>query len=227
MTKVFPETALGILPLSNGFIVPIRKLENDLNTDEEKMVVAYNLVSFDKETSSSVTRSVWGLAKFGNCYKAIEEQLPNPFYWKSIFLPNGRIFVYFPDGNAKIFDSEARIVWEGSILYEGSGAADFVLDAGYLWGSFPKEGCVIKFDIQNLKEEIKIGGKTSAFREPEGLFLEGDRLYVCSSGNGKVWVIDKSNYSVSEYLDFGEPVHQFLKVGGFTLVHLDSGIYKI
>lgn len=227
MTKVFPENALGILPLSNGFIVPMRKQETDPELGEEKMVVTYNLVSFEKESSSTVTRSVYGLAKFGNCYKAIEEQLENPFYWKSLFLPNGRIFTYFPDGNAKIFDSEARIIWEGTLLYGGSGAADFILDAGSLWGSFPKEGCIIKFNIQNLKEEIKIGGKTSAFREPEGLFMEDDRLYVCSSGNGKVWVINTNNFAVTEHIDFGEPVHQFLKVGGFTLIHLDSGVYKI
>ncbi len=227
MTKVFAENALGILPLSNGFIVPFRKLEKEEGINQEKMVVAYNLVSFEKETSSTVTKSVYGLAKFGNCYKQIEEQLENPFYWKTIFLPSDRIFAYFPDGNAKIFDTEARIIWEGTILYEGSGAADFVLQGGALWASFPKEGCVIRFNISTMKEEIKIGGKSSAFLEPEGMFLEGDRLYVCSSGNGKVWEIDTKNFGVKEHLDLGEPVHQFVKVGGFTLVHLDSGVYKI
>jgi len=227
MTKVFDENALGILPLPNGFIVPFKRNEEAEGEDSEKMVVAYNLVSFEKDTSATVTRSVYQLAKFGNCYKQIEEQLENPFYWKTIFLPNDRLFAFYPDGSAKIFDSEARIIWEGTVLYEGSGAADFALQGESLWATFPLEDCVIRFNVINMREELKIGGKNSAFSKPEGLFLDRDKLYVCSAGNGKVWEINTNNFAVLEHLDLGEPVHQYLKVGGFTLAHLDSGVYRI
>ena len=224
MIQVFDEKALNILPLPNGFIVAYKKAEDE---NDDKMVVAYTLVSFEKENSSSVTRSVYQLAKFGSLYKMIEKQLENSFYWKTIFLPNDKLFAFYPDGSAVIFDAEARVIWSGTVLYDNSGAADFVLQGNSLWASFPNSDCVAKFNIGTMREELRIGGKSSAFSRPEGLFLEGDKLYVCSEGNGKVWEVNTNNYAVLEHMDFGEPVHQYLKVGGFTLARLDSGVYKL
>ena len=72
MTKIFDSNALNILPLPSGFIVAFCKTDEEA---EGKMVVAYSLVSFRNETVSPVTRSVYQLAKFGQCYKLIESQL--------------------------------------------------------------------------------------------------------------------------------------------------------
>ena len=95
MTKIFDSNALNILPLPSGFIVAFCKTDEEA---EGKMVVAYSLISFRNETVSPVTRSVYQLAKFGQCYKLIESQLENPFYWKTIFLQGDMLFCYYPDG---------------------------------------------------------------------------------------------------------------------------------
>ena len=224
MTKIFDNNALNILPLPSGFIVAFCK---DDEGTEGKMVVAYSLVSFRNETVSPVTRSVYQLAKFGQCYKLIESQLENPFYWKTIFLQGDMIFCYYPDGSAKIFDSEARVKWEGKLMYEGKGAAEVVLQGGSLWASFPESGCISKINIKTMREELRIGGENSAFLNPTGMFLEEDRLYVCNSGDGKVWEINTNNFAVSEYLSFDEPVHQFIKINEVVLVRLDAGVYKM
>ncbi len=224
MTKIFDESALSVLPLPNGFIIAFCKSGDD---ESGKMVVAYNLVSFEKEDVSSVTRSVYQLAKFGQCYKLIVSQLPNTFYWNTAALPNDRILTYYPDGSAKIFDTEARVCWTGSITYNGKGPADIVCQGDIMWVSFPEGNCVARFNLRTMREELRIGGEASAFSSPEGLLLEGTRLYVCSSQNGKIFEINTENFAVSEHLKFDEPVHQYLRVNGFNTVRLDSGIYKI
>lgn len=224
MTKIFNETALNILPLPNGFIVAFCKSDGE---EDGKMVVAYNLVSFDKETVSSVTRSVYQLAKFGQGYKDIEAKLENPFYWKTLFLQSDNIFCYYPDGSAKIFDENAQIKWEGTVTYSGCGATDFALQGDGLWTTFPEKNCIAKINLRNMQEELRIGGESSAFQCPESLYLYENTLYVCDSGSGKVWAVNTLNYSVSEYLTFEEPVRQFIKIGDAVLVRLDSGVYKI
>jgi len=80
-----------------------------------------------------------------------------------------------------------------------------------------------------MREELRIGGNNSAFLNPTGMFLDGDRLYVCNSGDGKVWEVNTNNFAVSQYLRFDEPVHQFIKISenDTVLVRLDSGVYKL
>ena len=76
MKRVFGDSALNIERLPNGFIIAFKKADND---EDERIVVAYNLVSFENEAVSPVTRNVYQLAKFGGGYKEIEQRLNNPF----------------------------------------------------------------------------------------------------------------------------------------------------
>lgn len=224
MEKIFDNTALNLLPLPNGFIVAFCKSDEE---PQGKMVVAYNLVSFEKETVSSVTRSVYQLAKFGKNYKEIEQKLNAPFYWKTIFLPSENIFCYYPDGNAKIIDEAGNIKWEGTVTYGNCGASDFALHSGNLWATFPEKNCIARINLRTMKEELRIGGESSAFGSPESLFLDGDNLYVCDSASQVVWRVNTLNYSVSEYLSFEEPVYQFMIIGDTQIARLESGVYRI
>ena len=224
MIKVFDETALDILPLPNGFIVSCRRAVDE---NSGKMVVGYNLVSFEKGTMNAVTRNVYLLAKFGQYYERIEAALENPFYWNVAQLPNDKQLCVYPDGSARMFDTEARLLWNGEFKYGECGAADVVFLNRDIWCSFPEEKCVARFDPTNMRQTLRIGDMSSKFGKPCGLFAEGGTIYVCDSELGKVWTVDTESYTVSEYAEFLEPVYQFLKIDGVVLVRLESGVYKI
>lgn len=224
LTKVFDNTALSIQPLSNGFIVAYRKPDEEENG---KMTVAYKLFSFESGQVNNVTRNVYLLSKFGQSYKQIEAKLPTPFYWKTVALPNDKILAFYPDGKAALFDSEAKINWNGIFKFEGEGVCDIAFSGKHFWCVYEGGKCVIRLNPTNMKEEIRIGGKTSKFGEPVSLFCEGDYTYVCDKEKCCIWRIDQNTYHVEEYLNFDEPVLKFIKIDEFCLVQLASGIYKL
>ena len=78
-----------------------------------------------------------------------------------------------------------------------------------------------------MREELRIGGNKSPFSRPEGLFVEGDGVMVSNAGSSKLIEVDLNSYSVFEYEEFEEPVHQYVKVGENRFAVLDSGLYLI
>lgn len=221
--KIFDETALNIFPLSEGFIIAFRKSA----ANAEKMTVAYSLVSFKKGSVEPVTRNIYQLAKFGANYKVIDKILKSPFYWKAVQLPGQKLLTYYPDGKAIVFDSEANIIWNGTVTHNGKGPCDIIFNGTEIWASFGSGKCICRLDANTLKEELVIGGETSPFGYPEGLFADRNSLFVCDAKLGKIWRINTDDYFVSEDTVFGEPIHQLLKLENITLVRVDSGVYTI
>ncbi len=222
MVKVFDETAIGILPLNNGFIVAARRAD-----DGGKMVVGYNLISFEQGSIKAVTRNVYLLAKFGQYYERMEAALDNPFYWNVTQLPNDKQLCLYPDGEAKLFDTEARVTWNGELKYNGHGAADVCFLNRDIWCSFPEDRCIARLNPTNMSIELRIGDESSAFAKPTALFAEGSTLYVCDEKQGVVWAVNTEDYTVRCFAEFLEPVYKFVKIGDIALVHLESGVYKL
>lgn len=221
--KIFDETALNILPLSDGFIIAFRKS----SAKSEKMTVAYSLVSFKKGSVEPVTRNIYQLAKFGANYKIIDGILKSPFYWKAVQLPGQKLLTYYPDGKAIIFDAEVNIIWNGTVTYCGKGPNDIVYNGKEIWASFGAGKCVCRLNPNTLKEDLLIGGENSPFGTPDGLLAEENSLYVCDAKCGKIWRVDTDNYFVYEDTILGEPIHQLLKLENITLARVDSGVYTI
>lgn len=86
---------------------------------------------------------------------------------------------------------------------------------------------LLRYNLSTMREELRIGGNKSPFSRPEGLFVEGDSVMVCNSGSSKLIQVDLNSYSVFEYEDFEEPIHQYVQVGDCRFAVLDSGLYLI
>lgn len=224
MKRIFDETALNIEQLPNGFIIAFKKSDAE---NSERMVVAYNLVSFENESVSPVTRSVYGLAKFGQGYKEIEQRLNNPFYWKSLALTGDRRIVYYPSGEYMLFDAENKLIKKGELVCQNKGAEDMVLTDRGIFATFKEGKRVSLINPQTFIEELYIGGKDSGFGKLEGIFNSGNYLYACDSEQGAVWRIDLRDYTVVKYAEFLEPVYQYIMIGDYTIVRLASGVYSL
>ncbi len=224
MKRVFDESALNIAQLPNGFIIAFKKADND---DDERIVVAYNLVSFENESVSPVTRSVYQLAKFGQGYKEIEQRLNNPFYWNTQFLPGDRLLAYYPNGEYMLFDTESKLINKGQLVCEDKGPSGMALTGRGMFLAFKEGKRISLINPETFAEELYIGGKNSAFGKLESVFSEGNYLYVCDSEKCGVWRVDTRDLSVSMYAEFGEPVYQYMVIGDYTLVRLESGVYSL
>lgn len=223
MKKIFNENAIHMLPLPKGFIIASK--QNEYN---DKIIVAYKMVSFEDGSITSITRNVYQLAKFGNNFKSFEIQLKDYLNCRTVLLPDRRLFAVYPDGNATIFDTEARVEWQGTLIYKNHGPADIALHGHTLWASFPESNALIRFNLRTMREELRIGGSSdSAFSSPEGLWVNGDSLLVCNPGSNKIGEVNLKTYTVYEYAEFDEPVHQYIKVNSNEMVLLDSGVYKL
>ncbi len=224
MKRIFDETALNIEQLPNGFIIAFKKADAE---DSERIVVAYNLVSFENESVSPVTRSVYALAKFGQGYKGIEQRLNNTFYWKSLALSGDRRIAYYPSGEYMVFDTESNLLKKGELTCCGKGPEDMVLTESGIFATFKEGKRVSLIDPDTFIEELYIGGEDSGFGKLEGLFSIGNYLYACDSEKGVVWRIDLRDYTVVQYAEFLEPVYQYIMIGDYTLVRLESGVYSL
>lgn len=224
MTKVYDESALNIEALPNGFIIAFKKADND---EDERIVVAYNLISFENESVAPVTRNVYQLAKFGGGYKEIEQRLNNPFYWKTVTLPGDRVLTYYPSGEYMIFDAESNLLKQGELLCDGEGPSGMALTGRGIFASFKEGKRLSLYNPENFIEELYIGGKDSAFGKIESVFSAGNFLYLSDSEKEVVWRVDMRDLTVTQYAEFGEPVYQYMIIGDYTLVRLESGVYSL
>lgn len=85
----------------------------------------------------------------------------------------------------------------------------------------------MRFNINTMHAELRIGGKNSPFNRPENIFIDGNFAYVSNGDSKNIVKVDLENYSVEEYLNFEEPVRAYVKSENFEFALLDSGLYVI
>ncbi len=223
MKRVFAGEILHILPLPNGIIIAYIAEKNETRAN-----VNYKMINFDEGTVMNITTSIYRLSKFGSNYQSFQMQVLNYVTCRAVLLSNGKVFVMDANGSAKLLDDGARTEWVGSLLYRGEAPADLVQYGAALWASFPESGVLVRYSLHTMREELRIGGgRASTFSRPEGLWVDGDKLMVCNAGSHKLWQVDLKSYAVTDYEQFEEPVHQYVKIGDYELVVLDSGVYLL
>lgn len=226
MKSIYGEGALSLLPLENGFLIVTKE---DENTD--MISVGYKLVDFSNYTMSPVPKSIYQQAKFGENYKAFELQVGNYVTCKTVVLPNGNVFSVNTDGEAKVMDSNGYVEWQGTIKYNDRAPADIALHNNNIWASYPHSNALLRFNLRTMREELRVGGSKndSAFDKPEGLWVneETEKLLICNAGNNKILELDIKNYTVYEYAEFDEPVHEYINIKSNEMVLLNSGVYKL
>ncbi len=223
MEKLFEGKVYEILPTSNGIIFSYQNKEmNDGN-----VVVSYKMISFDSRRITDVAKNVYMITKFGNGYKAVEPLCENYITVKALILPGGKVFLLHKDGTAQLVDSDGEPLWTGNFIYRNMVPTDIILHKEGLWAAFPEANAILKYSLLTMKQELRIGGKSSPFDGPCHLFEEDGRLMICNRASSKLLSLDTDDYSLLEYESFEEALFDYANISGYRFIVLESGLYII
>lgn len=222
MKKVFSGEVYEMMPLSNGIIFSYCK-----DTIDERVVVAYKMISFENGRFTDVAKNIYLLTKFGNNYKAVSALCDNYIMTKSIILPNNKVFLLEPDGSACLADVDATPVWTGDLRYRNQAPSDIAMHKNTLWACYSESNVILKFNLTTMREELRIGGVRSPFSKPNDMFVDGDNAMISNVGSNKLIQVNLNSYSVFDYETFDEPVYQYIRAADCRFVVLKSGLYLI
>ena len=222
MKKVFGSNILQVLPTSDGILIAYSS-----EISENKATVGFKRIVFETGAVTNVPKGYFLVEKFGNNYKTFEEQVQNYITCRVVDLGNGSTLIYETNGNAKIFDSDAKLTWSGAFKYKNCPITSAAVRRKHLWASYSKENAIIRYNLATMREELRLGGASSPLEKPKGLYTLGNEMIVCSSGANKLLNVDLSSYVINEYMSFDERVHEYIVSGEYEFVLLDSGLYLI
>lgn len=222
MNKITAHKALSMIALPNGIMYAYC-----IEKNENIMKVGYKMISFESGKISNVSKSIFTLTKFGAAYKAFESKIKNYLTCSTVMLENGQLFIVELDGSALMIDSDGTELWSGKLLYQSSAPSSVTVTDGSLWAAFAAKNVIIKYNLQNLREELRIGGEKSVFDVPINLFPAGKKLFICNGGNKEIWKLDVTDFSTEKYFEFNEPLLDYTFVGKYEIVALESGIYLL
>ena len=163
--------------------------------------------------------------------------LPDPK--PPITIPDGELQVHFIDvgqadcalilqgEQAMLIDADATPIWQGTLTYRGAVASDIIVYKNALWAAYGECNVLLRYNLLNMREELRIGGNKSPFDKPRDLFIDGDTVMVSNQGSKKLVEVNLNTYSVFEYEEFEEPLYQYIKVGDNRFAVLESGLYLI
>lgn len=222
MKPIMKGQIYEILPLSNGIIFSYCK---DILGD--KVIVSYKMISFDNGGYTDVAKNIYLLTKFGTNYRAVVAYCDNYIKAKAIVLPGNRVFLLLPNGVARMLDADTSELWMGELTYRGNPPSDIALYKNTLWASYDESNVLLRFNVSTMREELRIGGNHSPFNKPRDLFVDGENVMVCNSGSHKLTQVNLNSYTVFDFEEFEEPVYQYVRVGDYRFVILESGLYLL
>ena len=222
MKKIFDGKIYEVLPKSDGIIFPYQKAVIDQGD-----VVWYKMLSIENSSLTDVSENIYLNVKFGGNYNIATSVCKNFVAEKSIVLPDGRTLLCNANGQVFIIDNDGMINISGEIKYRDEAPTAIAYYKNSIWASFSENNVLIRFNIATMRNELRIGGRTSPFVSPQDIFISGEFAYVCNRGANNIIKVNLENYSVEEYYTFEEPVLRYIKSGNFEFVQLDSGLYVI
>ena len=222
MKKIFEGKIYEILPKTDGIIFPYQKAVVD-----EGDIVWYKMLSLENSNMTDVSKNIYWNLKFGSNYAVAVNTANNFVATKSILLPNNRLLLCCENGQAFIIDADGMINIAGELKYRDNPPADIAFYKNSIWACFKDTNVLMRFNINTMRAELRIGGKNSPFDAPESVFIEGQTAFVCNGGTNNIVKVDLESYSVDELYSFEEPVHSYVRSGNFEFVLLESGLYVI
>lgn len=222
MKKIFDGKIYELVPKSDGLIFSYRKA-----TVDEGDVVWFKMLSLESGVMSDVGKNAYWNTKFGSNYQVAISLCENYVTAKVVYLPNDRIFICNESGQTYIINADGSVNRTGEMKYRGMPPSSVVLYKNSLWASFQEGNVLLRFSINTMRVELRIGGKMSPFVAPQGIFIEGNKATVCNSESNSLVRINLDTYAVDNYLEFEESVRGYTKINGYEFVHLDSGLYVV
>lgn len=219
MKKLIEVKTERIYPIDNGFIYA------DTKGDGSK--IKFFRYDMRLEIPVPIRQSVFIEKKFGNNPPAAVYEFSDCLNCDCAAFSTGNTAVLFHDGDIGWFGADGQLLKTGRLLHKGAPGRCILPDGSdTFWSVIPDEGAVIQYSVTNGRMIIRIGGgEKSPFEHPSHVAKYGDSLFISDDKNGKVQRVNLTDYRVSVYRQFDEPVHQYLRAGNSEIVCLESGIY--
>lgn len=222
MKKIFEGKIYEILPKPDRIIFPYQKAIVD-----EGDIVWYKMLSIENSNMTDISKNIYWNLKFGSNYAVAVSTVKNFVEAKSVILPGNRTLLCCGDGQVFIIDADGTINLAGELKYRDCSPSGIAFYKNGIWASFENSNVLIRFNVNTMRAELRIGGKSSPFDRPESIFVENQTAYVSNAGSNNIIKVDLEDYSIDELYNFEEPVHSYVKCGSFEFVLLDSGLYVI
>lgn len=222
MRQIFLGTVYDVLPTQNGILFSYCK-----DVIDDRVVINYKLLSFETGRFSDVTNHVYLITKFGHNYKAIIKYCENYILTRAIVLPNSKVFLLKPDGEALLLDADATPIWQGTLTYRGSNASDIVIYKNNLWATYAESNVLLRYNLFNMREELRIGGNNSPFKAPKSIFIKDGTAIIANRDSGKLVSVNLDSYVVNELEELPEPINQYIESDKYRFVILKSGLFAI
>lgn len=222
MKKIFDGEVYEVVPQSSGVVFSYCK-----GVIDEQVLVSYKMLSVDTGVMTDVAKNIYLLSKFGSNYRSAVTQVTNYITAKSLVLPSGSVFICTDSGLASLVDNSGAAVWTGELKYRGMAPSDIAIYKNALWACYSESGVLLRFNINTMREELRIGGTRSPFDRPRDIFIDGDIAVVTNMGSQKLLKVDLNSYTVSDYKEFGEPIYSYVKVKNYEFVLMESGLYVL
>ena len=220
MKRIFAGEVYEILPQPNGIVFSYCKEKSD-----DQILVSYKMYSLETDKTTDVAKNIYLLSKFGSNYRAVTNSFENHITVKSVIFPNGKIFTLERDGKAKLFGAEGEILWQGSIIYRGKAPSDISFYKNSLWCCYSDANALLRYNILNMREELRIGGAVSPFVNPSDIFINGENAVLSTPATNKLVKVNLETFEAQDYKEFTESVYSFVTVKDTSFVLLDSGVY--
>lgn len=220
MERIFMGEVYDIIPQSNGIVFSYCKEKSD-----EHILVSYKMYSLETGKSTDVAKNIYLLSKYGSNYRAVTESFENHITAKSVIFPNGKVFTLERDGKATLFGSEGENVWQGAMLYRSNPPTDIAFHKNALWCCYSESDVMLRFNILNMREELRIGGAKSPFSKPSDIFVRGDNAIVSNPASNKLVKVNLNSFEAHTFKEFTESVYSYVCVKDTEFLVLESGIY--
>ncbi|MBR4909776.1 MAG: hypothetical protein IKZ47_00430 [Clostridia bacterium] len=221
MQKLFEGTVYDMVGKPDGLIFSY--LEDVI---DDRVLVKFKMIEAQTGNVTDIAKNVYLLAKFGNNYRPAVKIADNFVTVKSINLPSGKLFLCNRSGACYLLSSDGGVLWTGTVLYRDEAPSDVALYDNCVWASFYNSNVLIRFNLATMREELRIGGARSPFSAPRGVFIEGNTAIISNAGSMSLTKVNLDTYTVEPYYDFKQKVRDYIKVGRYEFVLLESGIYS-
>lgn len=219
MRKIYSGIIYDIVPKSNGVVFFCR--------EESDSPVCVKMLSVEDGKMIDVGLSVYANCKMGVNCATVVKYCNNYVLDHILSLNNSEVFVCTQEGNAFLLDAAGEAYWSGEMKYRENSPSGIALYKNSIWASFRDTNVILRFNLNTMRSELRIGGKQSPFDGPTKIYVDGDTAIVCNEKSKNLAKVNFEDYTVETYKQFDEPVHQYLKVGKYEFVALSSGLYVI
>ncbi len=197
------------------------------NSNENAVLVGYKMITRENAEPTDVAKNIYLLSKFGSNYRSSSELCSNYVIAKTAELNTGYMCILADTGKAYMVDQAGMPVWSGTLNYKGEMPSDIAAYKNSIWACYQNSGVLIRFNLNTMREELRIGGKNSPFNKPVNIFIDGNIATVSNSGSNKLIEFNLDSYTVEEKEEFSESVYSFVKYDDNRFVLLESGLYVL